>query len=191
VNVRVVAATNRDLERMVAEGTFRSDLYYRLAVLPVNLPPLRERPADVRPLAAYFLAREAALMHRKPPAVPEAVWAALERHPWPGNIRELENYLQRALILSPGPELQLPEPPVAPTADRAAQPPSAGPPGRFADEVRTLIERALAACGGRVYGPQGAATLLGLKPTTLQGKMRKYGITDVKARADVPRAKEA
>jgi formate hydrogenlyase transcriptional activator len=183
VDVRVVAATNRDLEAMVASGTFRSDLYYRLAIFPVQLPPLRERREDVRPLAEWFLAREAGLMHRKAPRVPDVAWAALERHAWPGNVRELENFVQRALILSPGPELTLPDMPAAATG--GAAPPAAatpGVPGRFDDEVRALIERALGACGGRVYGPGGAAALLGLKPTTLQGKMRKYGVGESKAR---------
>jgi formate hydrogenlyase transcriptional activator len=181
VDVRVVAATNRDLERMVKEGTFREDLYYRLAIFPVTLPPLRERREDIRPLATYFLDRQAKLMNRKPPRVPDDAWAALERHGWPGNVRELENYLQRALILSPGPELRLPEPPAPPCADEpeARAAPDDGV-GRFDDEVRALIERALARCSGRVYGPQGAAALLGLKPTTLQGKMRKYGVGDAK-----------
>ncbi len=180
VDVRVVAATNRDLEKMVAEGGFRSDLYYRLSVLPLHLPPLRDRREEIRALADYFLARHAVLMHRKPPHVPEGSWAALEQHTWPGNVRELENFLQRALILSPGPELQLPE---LPAMAIAQGPPSAEPsgtPGRFDDEVRVLIERALTACAGRVYGANGAAALLGLKPTTLQGKMRKYGVGQAK-----------
>ncbi len=170
VDVRVVAATNRNLEAMVARGAFRQDLYYRLAVFPVELPPLRERREDVRPLAAALLARHAAAMNRRPPAVDEATWRALEAHPWPGNVRELENFLQRALILSPGPALVLPDLPPA-----AAPAPQRGP-GRFDDEVRSLLREALAACGGRVYGQRGAAALLGLRPTTLQGKLRRYGI---------------
>ncbi len=185
VDVRVVAATHRDLERMVAEGGFRSDLYYRLSVVPLHLAPLRERAEDIRPLAEYFLARQATLMNRRPPRVPDAAWEALARHPWPGNVRELENFLQRALILSPGPELALPELPAVATSERApAAAPTAAPadvPGRFDDEVRALISRALAACGGRVYGVSGAAAMLGLKPTTLQGKMRKYGVGPPKA----------
>jgi formate hydrogenlyase transcriptional activator len=176
VDVRVVAATSRDLEEMVERGTFRQDLYYRLAIVPIQLPPLRERLDDIRPLVAHFLGRHSALMHRKPPLVPDSAWGALEAWPWPGNVRELENFVQRALILSPGPVLQLPE--LSP-ADRrgAASPGAAGAPGRFDDEARALIERALRAAGGRVYGPGGAAALLGLKPTTLQGKMRRYQVS--------------
>ncbi|MBK9516109.1 MAG: sigma 54-interacting transcriptional regulator [Anaeromyxobacter sp.] len=175
VDVRVVAATNRDLERAVAAGTFREDLYYRLAVFPLRLPPLRERRADLKPLALHFLERHAAAMHRRPPEVPEAFWRALEAHPWPGNVRELENFVQRALILSPGPVLALPGPPGggAPAQRGAGRD---GAPGTFEEEARQVLERALLACGGQVYGPKGAAALLGLKPTTLQGKMKRYGL---------------
>jgi len=177
VDVRVVAATNRDLDEMVARGTFRADLYYRLAVFPIELPPLRERREEIRPLAAHLIARHAALMHRRPPSVPEEVWRALEAHDWPGNVRELENVLQRALILSPGPELAVVDLPVGRSRTAIPEPSSAAAPGRFEDEVRALLERALAKAGGRVYGPSGAATSLGLRPTTLQGKMKKYGIS--------------
>jgi formate hydrogenlyase transcriptional activator len=176
VDVRVVAATNRNLEEMVARGTFRADLYYRLAVFPVELPPLRERRDEIRPLASHFLARHAAAMHRRPPRVAEEVWRALEAHDWPGNVRELENFVQRALILSPGPDLTLPDLPAGPLRAAPAQAQPQAAPGHFEDEVRTVIERALDAAGGRVYGPGGAAALLGLRPTTLQGKMKKYGI---------------
>jgi formate hydrogenlyase transcriptional activator len=183
VDVRVVAATNRDLEAMVAQGTFRQDLYYRLSVFPLQLPPLRERRDEIRALASYFLTREAAVMHRKAPVVPGAAWEALERYPWPGNVRELENFVQRALILSPGPELRLPElPPSAPAGDGGAPaaraPALAAPPRRFEEEMRDLLARALAATSGRIYGPQGAAALLGLKPSTLQGKLKKYGVSN-------------
>jgi len=178
VDVRIVAATHRDLEKRVAEGTFRQDLYYRLAIFPLVLPPLRERREDIRPLARYFLARQAALMNRRMPLVSEDAWGTLEKHAWPGNVRELENFLERALILSPGPELRLPELKVAPgpNGGEAARTTSNRLPGRFDDEVRDLIGRALAACSGRVYGPGGAAALLGLRPTTLQGKIRRYGV---------------
>jgi formate hydrogenlyase transcriptional activator len=176
VDVRVVAATNRDLEAAVVAGTFRQDLYYRLAVFPVRLPPLRERPGDLRPLAQHFLARHAAAMHRRPPEVPEAFWRALAAHAWPGNVRELENFVQRALILSPGAVLELPGQlgggalPAAPARAVAT----------FEEEARAVIERALVEAGGRVYGSHGAAALLGLKPTTLQGKMKRYGICEAR-----------
>jgi formate hydrogenlyase transcriptional activator len=205
VNVRVVAATNKNLEEMVAAGTFRADLYYRLAVFPITLPPLRARRDDIRPLVRWFLERHAAAMHRRPPSVSEEAWRAIEAADWPGNIRELENFVQRALILSPGSELALPDLqpcqggncdrcqragilPFTPGTSlvhpgRAARPAERPAPRKFDEEVRELIERALQACGGRVYGPTGAASLLGLKPTTLQGKMKKYGVRERKADA--------
>ncbi len=179
VDVRVVAATNRPLEQLVREGRFREDLFYRLNVFPVVLPPLRERREDLRPLVTFFLARQAAHMHRRPPRVGEACWQQLESAPWPGNVRELENTLQRALILSPGEELVLPAPQAtAPSPGPTSRPEAlAGPVRTFDDEVRALLERALAQTKGKVYGPDGAAALLGLQPTTLQGKLRKYGIS--------------
>jgi formate hydrogenlyase transcriptional activator len=118
-------------------------------------------------------------MHRRPPQVSEAFWRALQAHPWPGNVRELENFVQRAMILSPGPVLEPPEP-LAGAAPRPAGARAGGPPGTFEDEARAVIERALIAAGGRVYGPHGAAALLGLKPTTLQGKMKRYGIGEAR-----------
>ncbi len=178
VDVRVVAATNRDLEAAVASGAFRQDLYYRLAVFPLRLPPLRERPGDLRALAEHFLQRHAAAMHRRLPEVPEAFWRALAAHPWPGNVCELENYVQRALILSPGPVLEVPV-----QLGGAAAPAAPRGVGTFEEEARAVIERALTEAAGRVYGPTGAAALLGLKPTTLQGKMKKYGIGEAKAPA--------
>ncbi len=172
VDVRVVVATHRPLEAMVEEGTFRSDLYYRLNAFPLNLPPLRERREDIRPLAEYFLARHSERMHRRPPVLSEAALGVLEGYRWPGNVRELENLLERSLILSQGPELVLAElPRGAPAAV-----PSARGLAPFHDSVRTLLREALAATRGRIYGPSGAAALLDLKPTTLQGKMRKYGL---------------
>jgi formate hydrogenlyase transcriptional activator len=178
VDVRVVAATNRPLEKMMAEGTLRSDLYYRLSSFPIFLPPLRERQEDIRPLVAHLLERHAAKMHRRPPRVPEAALAALESLDWPGNVRELENTLERALILSPGGTLELPALPdsTGPARPRqgSASPATAVRP--FADSVRELLERALEAAGGRIYGKDGAAALLGLKPSTLQGKLKKHGL---------------
>ncbi|HSM91866.1 MAG TPA: sigma 54-interacting transcriptional regulator, partial [Anaeromyxobacteraceae bacterium] len=186
VDVRVVAATNRDLEASVASGTFREDLYYRLAVVPISLPPLRQRPEDVRPLVEHFLARHAALMGRPPPEVPEPLWATLRGHAWPGNVRELENLVQRALILSPGPVLELPgplgEPERQPPAGAASPEVEERALGTFEEEVRAVIERALDGASGRVYGPHGAAARLGLKPSTLQGKMKRYGVPEGRGR---------
>jgi formate hydrogenlyase transcriptional activator len=177
VDVRVVAATNRPLERMIDEGTFRSDLYYRLNIFPIQLPPLRERREDIRPLGVTFLERHAASMHRKPPRVPDSAWRVLEAYDWPGNVRELDNFLARALILSPGTELLLPPLPVPrPILGSAPGAASPGPPRRFDDAVRELLVQALEATGGRIHGPSGAAALLGLRPTTLQGKLRRHRI---------------
>jgi formate hydrogenlyase transcriptional activator len=188
VDVRVIAATARQLEQMTAQGAFREDLYYRLAVFPLSLPPLRERPEDLRPLVEHFLARHATQMGRRPPEVPDAFWAALRQHAWPGNVRELENLVQRALVLSPGELLELPGPlggePLRASSVPAATDAEERALGSFDHEVRGVIERALEACGGRVYGPHGAAALLGLKPSTLQGKMKRYGVPEGRGRKD-------
>ncbi|HOU54584.1 MAG TPA: sigma 54-interacting transcriptional regulator [Myxococcota bacterium] len=179
VDVRVVAATNRPLETLVEVGAFRADLFYRLHIVPIYVPPLRERPEDIRPLVQAFLERHASAMNRRPPRVPDAVWQALEAHTWPGNVRELENLIERALILHPGPELVLPGPlapglgEAAPAGAAVASPASLG---TWEEEARRVLTRALEACGGRIHGPRGAAAMLGLKPTTLQGKLRRYGI---------------
>ena len=158
------------------QGTLRMDLFYRLSAFPIELPPLRRRPEDIRPLALHFLERHARHMSRKPPRLNEAIWAQLASHSWPGNVRELENYLERALILSPGPALALP--PLAPPLEASvpALAPPAAPVERFDDVVHQLLERALDTCDGKIYGAGGAAELLDLKPTTLQGKLRKYGL---------------
>jgi len=186
VDVRVVAATNRDLERMVESGAFRADLYYRLNIFPLLLPPLRERPEDLLPLARYFVARQAAMMHHQPPVVADGVLDLLRAYDWPGNVRELQNYLEHHMILSGGAALVLSEPPGVVAAERGARPGARVPSGvarplnsipRFDDGVRELLGRALRATSGKIYGEDGAAARLGLKPTTLQGKLKKYGIT--------------
>jgi formate hydrogenlyase transcriptional activator len=177
VDVRVVAATNRPLERLLDEGAFRADLYYRLSTFPMFLPPLSERPGDLRPLVRYFVERHSAAMNRKPPDVPEAVFRDLESREWPGNVRELENFIERALLFSPGPVLHLSEaaPPGRKSRDTGARP-DPGRPERFDDAVKDMLLRALNAASGRIHGPTGAAAILGLKPTTLQGKLKRYGI---------------
>jgi formate hydrogenlyase transcriptional activator len=176
VDVRCIAATNRPLEALVEEGRFRSDLYYRLNIFPIELPALRHRREDLRPLVEHLLARHARRLNRRPPRVPEAGLRALEAHPWPGNVRELENLLERALILSPGDVLTFPDlDPSTPPALPAGPTPLAEVLP-FDAAMRVLLEQALAASGGRIYGPQGAAARLGLKPTTLQGKLKRYGV---------------
>jgi len=175
VDIRLVAATNRQLEQMADDGAFRADLYYRLNIFPVVLPPLRDRPQDLRPLTEHLLERHALRMHRQPPTIGEDTWRALEAYHWPGNVRELENTLERALILSPGSELVVMD--LGIERRTPAPPPAVAPKIQpFDSAVRSLLRRALDETGGRVYGPEGAAALLGLKPTTLQGKLRKHGL---------------
>jgi formate hydrogenlyase transcriptional activator len=172
VDVRVIAATNRDPAADVREGRFRADLFYRLNVFPVTLPALRDRREDIPELARHFLGRFAAL-HRRPAArIPVRVLHLLAGHDWPGNVRELRNVIERAVIVSAGEELE-----VDPCWFVAAAPPVLSTGRTWAAQEKARILEALRAVGGRVYGPGGAAHRLGLRPTTLYGKMRKHGIT--------------
>jgi formate hydrogenlyase transcriptional activator len=175
VDVRVIAATNRDLKQMIAAGTFREDLYYRLNVFPVHVPALRDRPEDVPALVHHFLLKSARRLHREITSVPKATLDALQRRPWPGNIRELENVIERAVILSSGPELNVPMADFQTTSPRAAVAPGATT-GHLHDAERELILAALRTSHGVLGGPRGAAASLGVKRTTLQSKMRKLGI---------------
>ncbi len=175
VDVRLVAATNRDLARMVADGRFREDLYYRLNVFPVVLPPLRERPDDIPRLVRHFTQRFARRMGRRIETIPSAVMEALVRYPWPGNIRELQNVIERAVILSPGPSLQVPRGDLQPAAAQARTPAAA--PSTLADAEREHILGVLRETGWVLGGPEGAAARLGMKRTTLQSKMKKLGIS--------------
>jgi formate hydrogenlyase transcriptional activator len=174
VDVRLVTATNRDLARMVADGRFRNDLYYRLNVFPIQLPPLRERRDDIPMLARQFTQQFARRLGRRIETIPAAVMDALVRYPWPGNVRELQNVIERAVILSPGPSLQVPLGDLQPAATPARV--AAEVPATLADAEREHILRLLHETGWVVGGPKGAAARLGMKRSTLQKKMTKLGI---------------
>jgi formate hydrogenlyase transcriptional activator len=175
VNVRLIAATNRDLARMVAEKQFRSDLFYRLKVFPVFAPPLRERVADIPILVRHFVSRHARRMGKIIETIPPEAMAALVAWKWPGNIRELENFLERAVILSRGPALHVPLAELAAMQQEEEEEQSAANPTLHAAE-RDHILRALREAKGVIGGPGGAADRLGLKRTTLNSKMKKLGI---------------
>jgi hydrogenase-4 transcriptional activator len=179
VDVRLVAATNRDLRQAVRDGGFREDLWFRIAVFPIPLPPLRERLQDMPALAAHFSLRAAERLGL-PPRMPDAAdLAALAAYPWPGNVRELASVIERAAILGDGRRLEVARalgvsPPLAALAStqRSSQPLSS-----LEDVIRQHIEVALSQCLGRVEGPFGAARLLNLNPHTLRSKMRKLGVS--------------
>ena len=206
VNMRLVAATNRDLEQMIADKEFRSDLYYRLNVFPIRIPPLRERKQDIPLLVSYFVQKFAKLMQKKIDAISPAVMKGLTAWEWPGNIRELENFIERAVILTRGKTLEAPlgelrragahetaraaesqvQPDIArivkETLDALNGNKTAGNDGfQKKREERTLrkreqIERALIESKGRVGGAEGAAALLGVNRTTLLSRIRRFGI---------------
>jgi transcriptional regulator with GAF, ATPase, and Fis domain len=193
VDVRVIAATHRDLPHMVQEGGFREDLWYRIAVFPIILPPLHERLADIELLARHFIRRAARQLGvLEPPLRPAHVQRLME-YRWPGNVRELGSVLERAVILGHGRELDLD------TALGVQLVKSPGPGGGGSavvathstvpleplDKVVALhLSRALTAARGRIDGPQGAARLLGLNPSTLRAKLRKHGIDIASARCE-------
>src|SRR5262245_37428822 len=170
VDVRLVAATNRDLARMVADGQFRSDLFYRLNVFPVLLPPLRERIEDIPLLVRHFTQQFAKRMSRRIESIPAEVMDALVRYSWPGNVREMQNVIERAVILSQNGRLR-----VDPQS-LASAPVAQELNGQMDAREREAIEGALRACRGRVSGPSGAARRLGLPHSTLEFRIKKLGI---------------
>ena len=194
VNVRLVAATNRDLEQMVANKEFRSDLYYRLNVFPIRIPPLRERREDIPLLVSYFVQKHAKQMQKCIEAVPAAVMKGLTSLEWPGNIRELENFIERAVLLTRGRSLEAPLGELRKTTSKddsvdilhqvkqvaEERTDSRSDKTSFADEYarkrRDEIIRALTACKGRVGGADGAAARMGMNRTTLLSRMKKFGI---------------
>ncbi len=172
VNVRVIAATNRKLEREVATGTFRSDLYYRLSVFPIELPALRERRDDIPLLVWYFIAKSQRKLAKSITEVPKKTMDALTAYAWPGNVRELENVIERAVILSPGPTLHVDEAFARAPSGRG----SSAAVTSLEDIERAHIVGVLESCGGRVKGRGNAAERLGLNPSTLRSRMKKLGI---------------
>jgi formate hydrogenlyase transcriptional activator len=184
VDVRVVAATNRDLAQMVCERRFRDDLYYRVNVFPIQMPPLRERPEDIEALVHYFVGRFAARMKRYIERIPAAAMEAMRRYSWPGNVRELENLIERAVILSRGPTLEVP---LGDVERRPAD--CAGDDGteNLDRLTRMHVVRILDETNWIVGGSRGAAVRLGMHRTTLQSMMKRIGL--VKPREDDFRAR--
>jgi formate hydrogenlyase transcriptional activator len=181
-DARLIAATNRDLAQMVEDQKFRADLYYRLNVFPVHVPPLRERPDDIPLLVRHFVQQFARKMGKSIDTIPSDTMNVLTRYHWPGNIRELQNLLERAVILSTGPVLKVP------VKDLPVQAVPAAAGGKMetleAAERRHILD-ALEASNWVIAGPRGAAAALGLKRSTLQARMDKLGIR--RARAAAPR----
>ena len=173
VNVRIIAATHRDLSVMIRDGKFREDLFYRLNVFPIEIPPLRERRADIPLLVNYFVSEAARKMRKHITSVPRQTMEMLTDAAWPGNVRELANFIERAVILSRSDELE-PPPATLPATD-SDDVPYVG--GTFREAERSAIVEAMKAASGRIAGKAGAAERLGLKRTTLQHKMHRLGIT--------------
>lgn len=176
LDVRVIAATNRDLDEMVSKGEFRADLYYRLKVFPIAIPPLRERPDDILPLVWHYVHKYAQRLKKTIDTIPAEAIAAFRRYPWPGNVRELQHFMERSVVLTSGSVL---EAPVA-ALDHDTHKPSGGAPptNRTMEEIeRQSILDALRESNWVVGGPMGAARRLGLKRTTLASRMERLGIS--------------
>jgi transcriptional regulator with GAF, ATPase, and Fis domain len=173
VNVRIIAATNRNLEQGIRDGKFREDLFYRLNVFPITMPPLRQRPEDIPLLVTHFVTKFNKKMGRKIETVSKETMTALQEYHWPGNVRELESVIERAIITSPGIALQ-----VLDRFDtfRKAEPKSGQEVEALVDLELHHIQQVLQKTGWRVEGKSGAALLLGMNPSTLRARMRKFGI---------------
>ena len=182
VDVRVIAATNKDLKEAIEVGTFREDLFYRLSVWPVELPPLRERREDIPLLAAHFARRYAQSLQRPVPALGDGVVKHLQEYAWPGNVRELEHLVRRAVVLCRGEVIQVEDVPL-PSEDEAKEEPFEPPvEAKFKGEKQQIVE-ALQASEGRIYGERGAARLLGMNPERLRSRMRVFGLQRPKKRS--------
>jgi formate hydrogenlyase transcriptional activator len=172
VDVRVIAATHRDLKQMVEEGTFRSDLFYRLHVFPLVVPPLRERREDIPLIVRHFVDKYAQRMNRRLETIPARTMEVLVNYRWPGNVRELQNFLERAVILSPGTSLRAPLEELKQDTTQA----SATSLSTLEEMEREHVLRALRESNWVTGGPNGAAVRLGMKRTTLAYRIRKLGI---------------
>jgi formate hydrogenlyase transcriptional activator len=173
VDVRLIAATHRDLGAMIREEKFREDLFYRFNVFPIEIPPLRERREDIPLLVNYFVSKVAGRMRRQIRSIPTRAMELLSNCPWKGNIRELANFIERAVILTRGEELEVPVNELATSSETIV---AVGTPSTFRQAESSVIINALKACSGRIAGKGGAAERLGLKRTTLQNKIRRLGI---------------
>ena len=173
VDVRLIAATHRDLQSMIRNNQFREDLFYRLNVCPIEIPPLRERREDIPLLVHYFVLRHSRQMQKRVKSVPKQAMEALVNADWPGNIRQLENFIERCVIFTPGDELNVLRAELKKASVRSIA--SAAP--NFEQAERQVIIDALIAASGRIAGKDGAAERLGLKRTTLQNKMNKLNIS--------------
>jgi len=173
VNVRLIAATHRDLPAMIREEKFREDLFYRFNVFPIEIPPLRERREDIPLLVNYFVSKVAGRMGRQIKCIPKRAMEMLTNCPWKGNIRELANFIERAVILTRGEELEVPLAELATSSETNV---AVGTASTFRQAESSVIIGALKAASGRIAGKGGAAERLGLKRTTLQNKIRRLGI---------------
>jgi len=181
-DARVVAATNRNLGEAAREGKFRADLFFRLNVFPIHVPALRERAEDIPILAEYWVSRHSRTVGKKIRAIDQSAMAALCAYPWPGNIRELQNVAERAVILARRDVLDLSDFELPNVGSEALRPRQEGP-----RDERQQIGKALAASRGRVYGAEGAAETLGVPPSTLEARIRRLGIDKHAFRRVVPR----
>jgi transcriptional regulator with GAF, ATPase, and Fis domain len=178
-DARIIAATNRDIEKEAAAGRFRKDLWYRLSIFPIHIPPLRERSEDIPALVEGFVERFSQHSGKHFNPIPQGVMDALKEYPWPGNVRELRNLIERAVIVSPGGELRFAIPDSPSDSECLAAPDGVRP---FSEMERAYLLRALEQAGWRVEGAGGAADLLALNPSTLRSRMRKLGIRKTVAR---------
>jgi len=173
IDARVIAATNRNLLDMVDDGSFREDLYYRLNVFPIGVPPLRERKEDIPTLVRFFLSKLAERLGKKPRTVPASIIAALQEYAWPGNVRELENVIERAMILSTGETLQLPSGVIPVRRMNRARTSPLRPLAEIeAEHISSVLEHT----NGVIAGPDGAAKVLDMNPNTLRSRIEKLGI---------------